>query len=68
LLKRGARTDVRNNIGYSALMIAAHEGKANIVEALLQGGASKALRNKKREIAFDVAVGSGHADIARLLR
>jgi ankyrin repeat protein len=49
-------------------MIASQEGQVDIVKALLDAGADRTLRNKKRETAIDVAVASGHAEIARLLK
>jgi ankyrin repeat protein len=49
-------------------MIAADEGRADVVKALVQARADRTLRNKKRETASDVAVASGHAEIARLLK
>jgi len=68
LLKQGARPDQRNNFGYSALMIASQEGRADIVKALLSAGADRTLRNKKRETAADIAVASGHSGIVALLK
>jgi hypothetical protein len=66
LLKRGARPDTRNNLGFNALMIACQEGHEDIVRALLSAGADRSLRNKKRETAVDVAAASGHPEIAQL--
>jgi serine/threonine-protein phosphatase 6 regulatory ankyrin repeat subunit B len=68
LLKRRVRPDVRDNVGYNALMIASHEGRADIVKALLNAGADRTLRNKKRDTAVDVATASGHAEIVQLLK
>jgi len=68
LLIRGARPYVRNDVGYNALMIASEEGQAHIVEALLRFGASRTLRNRKRETAIDLALMSKHAEIAQLLK
>jgi ankyrin repeat protein len=67
-VKRRASTGVRNGMGYDALMIAAREGRADIMRALLQARADRTLRNRKRETARDIAVASGHADIAQLLK
>jgi uncharacterized protein len=68
LLKQGARPDQRNSFGYSALMIASQEGKMDVVKTLLNAGADRTLRNKKRETAVDIAVASGHLGIAQLLK
>jgi serine/threonine-protein phosphatase 6 regulatory ankyrin repeat subunit B len=68
LLKRRVRTDVRNNVGYNALMIASHEGRVDILKALLHAGADRTLRNKKRETAIDVAIASGRPEIVQLLK
>jgi uncharacterized protein len=68
LLKRGANADLRNNTGYSALMLAAQEGQIDIVRAVLSAGADRTLRNKKREAASEVELASGHPEIAQLLR
>jgi len=68
LLKKGARPDVRNNLGYNALMMGAQEGQADVVRELLKAGADRNLRNKKRETAIDIATAAGHAEIAQLLK
>jgi ankyrin repeat protein len=49
-------------------MIASYEGRADIVKALLNAGADRTLRNKKRDTAVDVATASGHAEIVQLLK
>jgi ankyrin repeat protein len=67
-MKRGANANLRNNTGYSALMLAAQEGQIDIVKAFLSAGADRTLRNKKREAASEVALASGHPAIAQLLR
>jgi ankyrin repeat protein len=68
LLARGAARDARNNQGYTALMIAARAGQADIVTTLIEAGADRSLRNKKRETAGDIAATLGHADIAQMLK
>jgi len=44
------------------------EGQVEVVRALLNAGADRNLRNKKRETASDIATASGHAAIAQLLK
>ena len=51
-----------------ALMIAAGEGHADAVMALVTAGADRVVRNKKREQAADVAASRGHSTFAKLLR
>jgi len=68
LLKQGARPDVRNNFGYSALMIASQEGNADVVKNAAERRADRTLRNKKRETAADIATASGQPAIAQLLK
>jgi ankyrin repeat protein len=48
-------------------MIAAFEGHTEITRTLVEAGADKRLRNKRRETAADIAVAAGHLDIAKLL-
>jgi ankyrin repeat protein len=48
-------------------MLAAREGHAASVKALLEAGADSGLRNKKRERADGLASAAGHGDIAVLL-
>jgi uncharacterized protein len=64
LLKRGANANLRNNTGYSALILAAEEGQIDIVGARLSTGADRTLTNKKREAASEGALASGHPEIA----
>ena len=68
LLKKGARPDLRNNLGYNALMMGSQEGQVEVVKALLNAGADRNLRNKKRETAIDIATASGHSEISQLLK
>lgn len=39
LIEAGAKLDHQNNWGHTALIIAANDGKLNIVRALIQAGA-----------------------------
>ena len=52
----------------TALMIAAGEGQAEVVKALLGAGADRGLRNQKRERATDVAKIAGNTALADVLK
>ena len=49
-------------------MIAAQEGKPEVVRALLAAGADRNLRNKKRETAADIARALGQTAVVDQLR
>ena len=68
LLDAGARSDARNALGNTPMMLAARDGWADAVKALLAAGADPSLRNKKRERAVDIALSAGHTEIFELLR
>ena len=68
LLQAGAGADIRNNQGYTALMIASAEGHAEVVKVLVDAGADRSLRNKKRQTAIDIAKASGQPAVAELLK
>ena len=69
LLKAGANINTKNNYGWTLLHCAACEGYIDIVRLLLDAGADK---NIKKCIGprtpLEVAISSGHDDIAELLR
>jgi ankyrin repeat protein len=48
-------------------MWAGFNGQREAVEALLAGGADKALREKNGETAFDLAMKKRHVELARAL-
>ena len=56
LLSRGAKVDLVDDRGRSALMIAAGLGHGAITQALLEAGADRALRDKTGKSAADLAV------------
>jgi ankyrin repeat protein len=64
LTSGGADTNLSNNIGNTALMLAVMADDARSVEYLLESGADINLRNHKREQAIDLA---GDRDIIALL-
>lgn len=61
LSARGASADLRNEQGYTALMLASAAGHGEIVKALLEAGADRGLRNKRRQTAVDIATRPGRA-------
>jgi serine/threonine-protein phosphatase 6 regulatory ankyrin repeat subunit B len=67
LLSRGAKTDMGNNHGETALMFAAGRGHNNVVELLLEKGANVQLKNDAGETAMSYAKRSGNNAIISLL-
>ena len=67
LTKRGAAADLRNEQGYTALMLASAAGHGEIVKALLEAGADRGLRNKRRQSAVDSAT-SGQSAVVEPLQ
>jgi len=67
LLRRRADPNIRNNLGFSPLMMAAREGQSETAQVLIEGGADRRLRNKRRETASDIAATTGHEAVSRLL-
>lgn len=67
LLGRGTNVDARNRYGQTALMLAAHAGHREIVEALVAHGANLNITAKFGLSALMLAIVAGHEDVARLL-
>ena len=67
LLAKGAKVDVRNERGNTALMLAAASGRKEAVQLLLDHNADADIRNLKREQAHTLAEAAGHHDIVQLL-
>lgn len=61
-------TNSKNNHGDTALMVAASAGMSNVVRLLIDAGADRNLRNKKRKTAADIAAATGHLVIAQMLK
>ena len=55
LLKGGANTNLQDNQGTTALMIAATYGNGVIADALLKAGANASLTNKSGQTAYTIA-------------
>ena len=67
LLDWGADARARDDVGYSALMMAASRGDERLVRELLRRGADALCRTFLGFTALDYAIGYGHAGVARLL-
>ena len=68
LVAAKASLDLRNALGFTALMIAAREGHEDAIKLLVKAGADKNLRNKNREKALDIAIAGGRSNLAGLLQ
>ena len=49
-------------------MLASAAGHGEVIKALLQAGADRGLRNKRRQTAIDIAKASGQTAVAELLK
>lgn len=67
LARRGARVDLPDMYGQTALIMAALYDQAEAVRALLEAGADPTLRDRSRRTALDYALDWMHHDIAQLL-
>ena len=67
LLQRGADVDARDRYGQTALMLAAHAGHREVVEALIGQQANLNVTAKFGLSALMLAVVAGHAEVAGLL-
>jgi ankyrin repeat protein len=67
LLGRGADVDARDRHGQTALMLAAHAGHREVVEALIDHHANLNITAKFGLSAVMLAVVAGHEEVARLL-
>ena len=68
LLQAGATVDAVNNDGNTALHEAARNGEIQVVEALLNAGADKALKGYEGKTALEKAEKMNHPAIVKLLR
>lgn len=67
LLEKGAKVDVKNNFGNTALLIAAGNGQSEVVKALLDKGASVDLGNNEDVTPLLMASQNGDIDVVTLL-
>ncbi len=69
LLEAGSQVNLADNVEqFTALMFAAAEGQAEIVQILLDKGADKSLVDKDGDSAYNFAVANGHQAVAALLK
>jgi hypothetical protein len=67
ILARGASPDTRDELGRTALMLAADRGDRGVAEALLDDGAAMDARTPSGDTALMVAASRGRVDVVRLL-
>ena len=67
LLDHGAKLEVKEKNGLTALMIAAAKGQPQAVSALLARGADRKAATEDGKSAADLAAAAGHPDVAKLL-
>ena len=67
LLDRGTDVDARDRHGQTALMLAAHAGHREVVEALIAHRANLNTTAKHGLSPLMLALVAGHAEVARLL-
>lgn len=63
LLDRGARVDIRDRLGYTALALAVKEGRAQIVRELIESGADTQLAANDQIDPLMLAAGRGETEI-----
>ena len=68
LLKHGAKIDIQDNKGFSALMSAAQEGQEICVKILVDHGASVNLVNSQNVTALMLAVFFARIDVVKFLK
>ena len=67
LLDRGANVDARDRHGQTALMLAAHAGHREVVEALIARRSNVNMTAKHGLSALMLALVAGHEEVARIL-
>ena len=69
LLDRGAKVNIiDNNEKWTALMFAAAEGQAEVVEKLLAAGADTTHKDIDGDTAADFAAQNGHTQVAKMIQ
>ena len=68
LLDAGAKTDIQNNEGWTALSHAAWQGHADAVRLLLLRGADPRLPNNDGQTPRILAMSRGYTDIMQILQ
>jgi ankyrin repeat protein len=67
LIAKGADVNAHNSGGVTALMIAAANGRADMVELLVQAGANVQAQTERGETALSIARTRGDEKVIRLL-
>ena len=67
-LDAGLDPQLKNQNGWTLLMLAAVEGNIALAQALLDKGVSTNNRNAKGETALAIATAKGHTDFAAFLK
>ena len=67
LLKFGANTDARDDLGKTVLQVASFEGSFRVVELLLRSGSNVHARSKDGKTALHFAVSHGRIDVVEAL-
>lgn len=68
LLDAGARVDVQDSYGWTALMYAADGGRSDSIRELIAAGADPSIRSGDASTALDIALARGRPEVIALLR
>lgn len=68
LLENKVDVNIKDNEGYTPLMIAAAKSSSDIISLLLKAGANPTIKNAGGDTALSIAIGEGRADIVKLLQ
>jgi len=68
LLAAGADPNIQDKNGYTPLHVAAQCGDARVARALIFGGANLEVTSKDGSQALDIALASGHNEVANLIK
>jgi ankyrin repeat protein len=67
LLKKGVDVNARNSGGVTALMIAAANSRADMVEILVRAGANVKVQTERGDTALSIARAKGDEKVIKLL-
>ena len=67
LLKLGAKKDLKDNRGWTAMMIAANMGHIEVVKTLITSGADPFVISRSGKSASKLAEKAGHTNIVEVL-
>jgi ankyrin repeat protein len=67
LISKGADVNASNAGGVTALMIAAADGQAPLVDLLVRAGANRAAQSERGDTALSSARAKGHLAVIKLL-